>query len=135
MNENDIHQNSTWKKAKSPRGNSHKRSKDKVTVSLYLSELTVQRAKLRRLNLSRVTEQALSSILDYMDKPNQTESSKFLNERSFPKESSCLGSLAWWGSALVRRGSRVQIPPEAPIFPEQSPSPKSSVFKLFCFTF
>gem|GEM_PF-3498842 len=33
---------------------------------------------------------------------------------SFSNESLRLGSLAWWGSALVRRGSRVQIPPEAP---------------------
>ena len=29
------------------------------------------------------------------------------------KKSLRLGSLAWWGSALVRRGSRVRIPPEA----------------------
>ena len=28
----------------------------------------------------------------------------------------CLGSLARWGSALVRRGSRVRIPPEAFFF-------------------
>jgi hypothetical protein len=37
--------------------------------------------------------------------------------KSYPdyQNSQCLGSLAWWGSALVRRGSRVQIPPEAPL--------------------
>ena len=29
-------------------------------------------------------------------------------------EQKCLGSLAWWGTALVRRRSRVQFPPEAP---------------------
>jgi hypothetical protein len=27
----------------------------------------------------------------------------------------CLGSLAWWGTALVRRRSRDQSPPEAPL--------------------
>ena len=29
------------------------------------------------------------------------------------QNNTCLGSLAWWGIALVRRRSRVQIPPEA----------------------
>ena len=30
-------------------------------------------------------------------------------------ETPCLGSLAWWGTALVRRRSRDQSPPEAPL--------------------
>ena len=30
-------------------------------------------------------------------------------------KSKCLGSLAWWGTALVRRRSRDQSPPEAPL--------------------
>ena len=30
------------------------------------------------------------------------------------QKSRCLGSLAWWGTALVRRWSRDQSPPEAP---------------------
>ncbi len=40
---------------------------------------------------------------------------KLLNNSSF-NENMRLGSLARWGSALVRRGSRVRIPPEAPNF-------------------
>ena len=32
------------------------------------------------------------------------------------KNSKCLGSLAWWGTALVRRRSRDQSPPEALLF-------------------
>ena len=41
-----------------------------------------------------------------------------LNNNGSNNQNKRLGSLAWWGSALVRRGSRVQIPPEAP----QNPS-------------
>ena len=36
-----------------------------------------------------------------------------LNNNGSNLKNSCLGSLAWWGIALVRRWSRVQIPPEA----------------------
>ena len=32
------------------------------------------------------------------------------------QQSKCLGSLAWWGTALVRRWSRDQSPPEAPFY-------------------
>lgn len=36
-----------------------------------------------------------------------------VNKSSLKQQETCLGSLAWWGIALVRRRSRVQIPPEA----------------------
>ena len=36
-----------------------------------------------------------------------------LNNNGSNNQNKCLGSLAWWGIALVRRRSRVQIPPEA----------------------
>ena len=38
-----------------------------------------------------------------------------VNNSSFKQQSVCLGSLAWWGTALVRRWSRDQSPPEAPL--------------------
>ena len=37
-----------------------------------------------------------------------------VNKLCLKQQSVCLGSLAWWGTALVRRWSRDQSPPEAP---------------------
>ena len=39
-----------------------------------------------------------------------------LNGLGSVQKSRCLGSLAWWGTALVRRWSRDQSPPEAPFY-------------------
>ena len=39
-----------------------------------------------------------------------------VNKLSLKQQSVCLGSLAWWGTALVRRWSRDQSPPEAPFY-------------------
>jgi hypothetical protein len=49
----------------------------------------------------------------------QTATLKQLHEQNskiqpLNPKSKCLGSLAWWGTALVRRRSRDQSPPEAP---------------------
>ncbi len=57
------------------------------TVGTTLSQSLVKTARKRNLNMSRVTEQALNSIIDYLETQNKTESSKFLNSRSFVKES------------------------------------------------
>ena len=67
---------STWKNTQVPRGKHHNKTATKTTVSLYLNKNLVERARNRRLNLSRVAEQALSSILDYLEPQNQYESSK-----------------------------------------------------------
>ena len=37
-----------------------------------------------------------------------------ITDSSFKQQNKRLGSLAWWGTALVRRRSRDQSPPEAP---------------------
>jgi post-segregation antitoxin (ccd killing protein) len=58
------------------------------TVGITLPQNLMERARKHGLNISKVTEQALSSILDYMETQNHQKSSDFLNERSFPKESS-----------------------------------------------
>ncbi len=60
----------------------------KKTVGITLPRNVVKRARKHRLNISRITEQALLSILDYLETQNNRTSSKFLNERSFLKESS-----------------------------------------------
>ena len=57
------------------------------TVGITLPQSLVKKARKHKLNISRITEQALNSILDYLESPNKTESSKFLNSRSFLKES------------------------------------------------
>ena len=44
---------------------------------------------------------------------------KILKSPSNYQNNKCLGSLAWWGIALVRRWSRVQIPPEAPLLDKE----------------
>ena len=38
-----------------------------------------------------------------------------IKDSSLKQQNKCLGSLAWWGTALVRRRSRDQSPPEAPL--------------------
>jgi hypothetical protein len=82
MNEENIGLNSTRNKAIFPRGKWHNRTESKTTVSLYLERNLVERARNHKLNLSRITEQALSSILDYLETQN-TESSQVLGEASF----------------------------------------------------
>ena len=106
MSERDLNLNSTWKNSNFPRGSQisrHNKTAYKTTVSLYLSKNLVEKAKKQGLNLSRILEEALSSILNYMETQNvensKTESSKFLNRLSFQKESRA-GSLARLGHPL-----------------------------------
>ena len=79
---------STWKNAVVPRGICHSKTESKTTVSIYLDRNLVERAKNRSLNLSRIMEQALSSILEYLETQNRQTSSDFLGEASFQKEDS-----------------------------------------------
>ena len=60
----------------------------KKTVGITLHQNLVKRARKRNLNISRITEQALLSILDYLDTQNDEKSSGFLSTGSFLK--------AWW---------------------------------------
>ena len=82
----------------------------KKTVGITLPPNLLEKARKRNLNISRITEQALSSILDYMEAQNIKPSSEFLTEGSFPKkplgrvdQSGMIATLASWRS-------RVQIP-------------------------
>jgi hypothetical protein len=70
-----------------PRGKSHKKSSEKTTVGIFISKKIVKRARFHNLNLSRIAEQALTSILDYLEPQNNQQSSKFLSTGSFLKES------------------------------------------------
>ena len=105
-----LNQDSTWKNGISPRGNCHNKTETKTTVSLYLDRNSVENAKKRSLNLSRITEQALSSILDYVQTQEIKTSSSFLTEGSFQKKP--LGRVDQPGmiATLASWRSRVQIP-------------------------
>jgi hypothetical protein len=86
MNEN-LNLDSTWKKSLVPRGKCHNKTETKTTVSLYLNKTLVEKARIHKLNLSKVAENAILSILDYLE-AQRPESSQFLTEGSFPKETS-----------------------------------------------
>ena len=82
---------STWKNRLVPRGKCHNKTETKTTVSLYLSRILVEKARIHKLNLSKITEQALTSILDYLETQNSQTSSRtssdFPSPGSFLKES------------------------------------------------
>ena len=77
---NNSKHDSTWKKENTPRGKHHNKTANKITVSLYLSKKLVANARIHNLNLSRVTEKALSSILDYIESQG---TQKATNSNSF----------------------------------------------------
>ena len=107
-----LNRNSTWKRNGSSRGKYHNKTASKTTVSLYLNKNLVENARKHRLNLSRIAEQALGSILDYLAQQNTNESSiNFLGEASFPKEGSGPVDQSGMIAAFARRKPRVQIPP------------------------
>ena len=58
----------------------------KRTVSITLSQTLLEQTRKHSLNISRITEQALSSILDYLQAHNQQTSSEFLSPVSFQKK-------------------------------------------------
>jgi hypothetical protein len=60
----------------------------KKTIGITLTPKLIRRARKHKLNISRVTEQALNSILDYLETQNSRTSSDFLGEASFLKEGS-----------------------------------------------
>jgi cell division protein FtsL len=47
--------NSTWKNPKIPHGKHHNKTATKTTVSLYLSEKVIEKARKHGLNLSRIS--------------------------------------------------------------------------------
>ena len=73
MNENEAFSSldSTWKNCNIPRGKPHNKTATKTTVSLYLSKKAVEKARKHKLNISRITEQALTSVINYLETSNQ----------------------------------------------------------------
>ena len=62
-----------------------KNNRWKKTVDITLPRELVEEARKRNLDMSRITEQALSSIIDYLKTQNIKQSSDFLTEGSFPR--------------------------------------------------
>ena len=75
-----------------PRGKHHNKTATKTTVSLYLSKKVVDKARFHKLNLSRITEQALISILDYLESSKPINMSKC---ESISQQPTRAGSSAW----------------------------------------
>ena len=73
-----------------------RRKQAKITVGITISPHILAEARNRNLNLSRICEQALGAILDYIPQENTTKSSKSLNGCSLPRENPRAGSSAWY---------------------------------------
>ena len=72
----------------------------KKTVGITISPILLEQARKHKLNISKICEQALTSILEYLAQQNKTESSiSVLNRRSFQKESRA-GSSVWYERRL-----------------------------------
>jgi post-segregation antitoxin (ccd killing protein) len=78
-----IERNYSSEKARTTRVKVNQRKK---TVGITLPQNLVKRARKNNLNISRISEQALRSILDYLEAQNRNQSSDFLAKASFPKE-------------------------------------------------
>jgi post-segregation antitoxin (ccd killing protein) len=59
----------------------------KKTVGITLPPKVFEKARKHKLNISRISEQALNSILDYLETHNNEKSLEFLSTGSFLKES------------------------------------------------
>ena len=99
MSEHRLRENHSSEYAKTTRVKPRKKE-PRITVGITISPHLVEEARKRNLNISRIAEQALQSILEYYPQQTETESSiNLLSRGSFPKESRA-GSLARLGHLL-----------------------------------
>ena len=61
-----------------PHGKPHNKTAYKTTVSLHLSKNLVEKARIHKLNISRIMEQTVFSIIDYLETQNNETSQNFL---------------------------------------------------------
>jgi post-segregation antitoxin (ccd killing protein) len=95
-----VNLDSTWKRREVPRGKHHNKTATKTTVSLYLSKNLVKNARKQGLNLSRIMEQALSSIVGYLKAQKGSESAKCRSASSVLNEGEWAGSSVWYECRL-----------------------------------
>ena len=91
----------------------------KKTIGITLPRELIERAREHSLNLSRITEQALPSILDYLEPENDETSSEFLNQRCFRKK------VEWGRGRELNPGARLHRPIG---YQATSPRPQSWTF-------
>jgi hypothetical protein len=87
----------------------------KKTVGVTLPQNLVKQARKHKLNISRITEKALLSILDYLESEKQYKSSKSLNACSPLRENARAGSPV----RLRRRPHAAKIAGSNPARPTQ----------------
>ncbi len=95
MNEHELEQNHSGKSEQTTRVISHKKQARK-TVGITINPKILEKARNRNLNISRICEQALASIIDYIPRQNETASSKFLTGCSLQRENPRADSSAWY---------------------------------------
>ena len=94
-----YHKNHSSKLGKFTRVKKRKKS-PKKTVGITISPTLLAETRKHKLNIIRITEQALTSILEYLQTQKENESSKyFLSRSSFLKESRA-GSSVWYERRL-----------------------------------
>ena len=83
----------------------------KKTVGIALSPRFIAEVRKHNLNINRIIEQALTSIVEYPAHGNESKSSKSRNACSLLRENA--GPVVQFGmnAAFARRRPRVQIPP------------------------
>ena len=85
------------------------------TVGITLPPKLIEEARKKGLNISRICEEALKSVLEYLPSENPYEKhKKLLNGGSFLGTGSWAGSSAGMNARLALGRSRVQIPPGPP---------------------
>ena len=92
------------KKAEITRVKSRKKIAKK-TVGITLPPHIIKEARNHNLNISRITEQALSSILDYLKAQKNSESSKSFGEAFLQRK----GSKPRWPSWLGHRLGKAEV--------------------------
>lgn len=121
MSERRLRQNHSSKSEQTTRVKVNKKAPRK-TVGLTIRADILAEAKERNLNLSRIFEQALESIIEYIQPQNETVSSNnFLGKASFQKEGlrGCPSLVGGRPAKSVVRNGRVG----------SNPTPRATIFE------
>jgi hypothetical protein len=128
MNEN-VNLDSTWKSKLVPRGKPHNKTNSKTTISLYVNKTLVEKARIQKLNLSRITEQALSSIIDYLETQTIKPSTNLLTEGSSQEETSRAGRSVRYDRRLRKAEVAGSNPARSTLLEHNPVSVKEGIFR------
>ena len=99
MNGRRLSQNHSSKSEQTTRVKT-RRKQAKKTVGITISPKLLKQARNHNLNISRITQQALSGILEYLETQNDSESSKSFDETFLLRKGSRAGSSVWYERRL-----------------------------------